>query len=206
MHWPLTCISCSPRWEMREAGGDVSHPRLGMKGGVGDILPTLPQNLRRPQNPPPPPALHRTRPKTTPRKQPPPPPPRGRRPSPGRRKVSQLTNEAPPEGVSLERRWRARRRRLWDQRSLFSAAEVFEYEERLSVVDLIWLFLSVHFILKQAKQSVGSELESVRLAAHNVYNIYKKKTHKNKCIPCILPFYSLRCQNSFNTFCWSQIL
>lgn len=113
----------SPRWERREAGGDATHPRPGMKGGVGDILPTLPQNPHRPPNPPlatppppppllpppPPPPLRRTQPKTAPKK-PPQPPHRGRsqRPQRGRRKALHQINEAPFLGLDrrdvLERR------------------------------------------------------------------------------------------------------
>lgn len=98
------CV-CSPRWERREAGGDVTRPRPGMKEGVGDILPTLPQNPRRPPNPPPLlPLLHRkTHPKKTPRKHPPP-PPRGRRPPSLERrrgKVLRQINEAPPPPVGV---------------------------------------------------------------------------------------------------------
>ncbi|KAG7219881.1 hypothetical protein INR49_018785 [Caranx melampygus] len=98
----------NPRWEKREAGGDVTRPRLGMKEDVGDILPTLPQNPRRPPNPPPlppppplllrlnlqpplpPMPLHRNNPKTTtPRRQ----QRRRRRPEPGRRKVLHQISE-----------------------------------------------------------------------------------------------------------------
>lgn len=59
---------CSLRWERKEAGGGVTHLQLEMTGGVGDILPTLPQSPHSPQNPPalqPPP--HKTHLKNTPR-------------------------------------------------------------------------------------------------------------------------------------------
>lgn len=101
----------SPRWERREAGGDITHPRLGMRGGVGDILPTLPQSPRRPLNPPAPPLraplpLHRTHPETTAKKRQQEPLPKGRRRrlKAERRKVLHQINEALPRGVGLDGR------------------------------------------------------------------------------------------------------
>lgn len=162
----------SPRWERREAGEDITHPRLGMKGGVGDILPTLPQSPRRHPNPPAPPQLllpHRTHPKTTARKQQQEQPPRWRRqrPEAGRRKLLRQINEALLLGVSLDRRdaeWGGSSSSELSVRS-FQRRTVWVWREtERGWWNLIGFISAFHF-----KASIGSELESVCPTAHIVY-------------------------------------
>lgn len=113
----------SHRWERREAGGGVTRPQPGTKGGVGDTPPTLPQSRRRPPS---------RQPKTTPRK-----PhrwrrrrrrPRARRQSLARRKTRRQRSEAPPcrcgGGGGLRYGWKRQRAKAAAE-ALHSACALF---------------------------------------------------------------------------------
>lgn len=173
-----SCVH-SHRWERREAGGDATRPQPGMKGGVGDILPTLPQSRRRPPSPRP----RRTAdPKTTPRKRQrrrePEAGPRGRRRSLARRKTPRRRSEgSAPAGVGVD--WMEEAKSQSGRRSSPLGVRSFHRPGPLLRVpaerpSLFWrhlnffFFLSVHFILKPTdarKEERKEERKRARISA-----------------------------------------